>query len=477
MENIDPIFIKITENLDTIDVQNDLKATPLKIQVGDELLIGGRAYTVNRARDEHGNLDRKAKSDFKANIRAYEELVRTGVVAHFPIDDLYLKNVRNGTVLLEIKVPAEFYQSQIYNRLFETKQKNFFVRLDGSMLNTRLRDQNVQFDEIEIMVSPCMFATDAALALTESGRQIPLTERSSAIDESIRDIYTHPKFTFYEREITSRLAGTVNLLAYNKKIDKVTTVLPQGAYYSFLLEAAAQGFVSPALVLKWFDKVDTRVKYLRLLMKRGIHRYHPSLPIEQYSFMDSACGVMRTYFKERVANPHLKIDLPELMDLVLATIKEKDSFARQVFESGIHQPPTFRELADFTYAVTNLKDMELREGQEEKPKQIIAVYDASEVIAWNVTRQIRNRGLLQYRGLFDADRPNKTVYDHLSYLCVMPIEHISFDVSPEFVQQYMGGTAELYTISANALPEQITRKIIETTLGFIPEDEVEEDLY
>ncbi|MCU0446679.1 MAG: hypothetical protein MUE85_17370 [Microscillaceae bacterium] len=467
MSNIDPIFVKISENHDTTDILDDLTVEPFEIKVGDTFNIGGRFFSVNRLKDEQGNFQFKESSDLKGNVKAYEELIRTGVVPEvFRFDDLYLKNVRNGDALVEITIPDEIYTKVHYNQVLHSNQRSFFVRFDNTMLNSKIKEKNIAFDEVEIKLTPCMFASDSALAFTESGRQISITERNTVIDEAIFQIITAPHFTLYEREIVSRLVGTTNLLAYNQKIDKVTTALPRGAYYSFVFQGAADGFISPEQVLDWFDKVDARVKFLRLLIKKGIHQYHPQMPIEQYSFMDAACEVMREYFEQRLANPSLGIDLPSLFDLVLNTIIDQDSFAKQVFESGVAKPATFHDLCNFTYSIGNLTDMELQPDKPLIHKQIIGVYDVTETMMWIEAKRIRNRGLLEFRGQFNPKVPQNTTYDNLSFVSVMPIEHVIFDISPEFAEKYMGGFTRLYSVRHSALTDTDAAQILGQTQWF-----------
>jgi hypothetical protein len=458
-----PIFVKIAENLATDDILDDLTVEEVDIRVGDTINIGGRSYTVHPIKDDKGNLSLK-NSDLKKNIKAFEELTRLGVIQDYRIDDLCLVNNYNGDVLIEVTVPKNPYEKEHYNHLLHSNQRSFFVRFDDSMLNPKLRDKKIEFEDVEIKLTPCMFASDSALAITESGKKISITERNKQVEERIVDLITNTRFTLYEREIVSRLVGAVNLLAYNKKINKVTTALPRGAYYSFLLQAYFDGFVTPEMVLDWFDRVDKRVKHLRLLIKKGIHQNHPALKIEQYSFMDSACGVMRAYFKNLRQHPE-KGSYQELLDSVIDTILEKDSFAKQIFDLGIDRPTTFTDLANFTYSVGNLTDMELRPDQTPKHKLILGVYDVSETLMWTVAKKIRNRSILEPRGLFNPNVPQNTAYDHLSFVSIMPTEHVIFDLSPEFVERYMGGFSRLYSVRHHALDEQLQKSILNNVTG------------
>lgn len=467
MENRDPIFVKISENLETEDILDDLKVTPVDIQVGDMLNIGGRSFTVRKIRKEDNKFAIK-NSDLKKNIRTYEELVRTQIVSEYSIDDLCLVNNINGDVLIEITIPENTYQREKFNHLLHTNQRNFFVRLDGSMVNPKLKKKKVQFDETEIKLTPCMFAADSALVITEDGKKISITERNRNIESKIKRIITASSFTLYEREIISRLVGTTNLLILNKKVDKVTTALPRGAYYSFLFQAASEGLATPEVILDWFDKVDVRVKYLRLLIKKGIHRYHPGLPITQYSFMDTACEAMRQYFEKRLQD-RKKTNLKELLDLVLETIIEQDSFARQVFDLGIEKPASFEDLANFTYAIGNLTNMEEKPNTPRTYKQIIGVYDVTETMMWTAAKKLRNKGLLSLRKQFNTKVPQNSIYDNLSLIGVMPIEHIIFDISPEFAEQFMGGFTRLYSIRKEALTEDFEKDIIDNSIG-LPSD-------
>ncbi len=467
MQNINPLFVKISENLDTDDILDDLVATPFEVSIGDEINIGGRNFLVQRLRDDQNNIKTKDVSDIKGNLRGYDELLRTNIISEdFQIDDLYLRNVRNGDALIEISIPEKVYTSferkGKNDKVIHNFPKNFFVRIDSSMLNSKFKEKNVKFEKTEIKLSPCMFASDSAIAFTESGKQISITERNRVIDEKIINLEIGNSFTLYEREIVNRLVGTVNLLTYNKKIDKITTALPRGAYYSFLFQGASEGFVSPQMVLDWFDIVDKRVKYLFLLIKKGIHQYNPNLSIEQYSFMDNACGVMRDYFEKRLRNPALPIILDELFAITLKEIEQKDSFARQVFASNVPRPTNFTDLCNFTYSATNLINMEQKEGEKPIIQQIIGVYDVTETMMWIEAKRIRNRGLLEFRGQFNSAVPQSTTYDNLSYISVMPIEHIIFDVSPEFATKYMGGFTRLYSVRQNAITTQDTSHILGT---------------
>ena len=411
MENIDPIFVKISENLETDDVLNDLIVTPVDIEVGDQLNIGGRSFTVHKVYKEDGKYAIK-NSDLKKNVRSYEELLRTGIVSDYKIDDLCLVNNKNGDVLIEVTVPKDTYHKDNFNHLLHSNQRNFFVRLDGTMINNILREKKAEFSETEIKLTPCMFAADSALAHLENRSTVSITERNRLIEDKVVSLETNNSFTLYEKEIVGRLVGTVNLLALSGKIDKITTALPRGAYYSFLFQGAADGFVSPEIVLDWFDIVDRRVKYLRLLIKKGIHQYHPNIPIEQYSFMDSACDAMRDYFEERVKD-RKQPNIEELLNLTLDAIIENDSFAKQIYtETAIKRPSKFLDLCNFTYAVGNLTDMEIKAGQEANPKQIIGVYDVTETMMWIAAKKIRNRGILEPRGTFNKDVPQNSTYDH-----------------------------------------------------------------
>ena len=468
MENIDPIFVKISENLETDDILDDLKVTAVDVKVGEVLNIGGRNYTVHKLRDEKGKIILK-KSDLNKNIKAYNELLRTGVIANFQIDDLCLVNNHNGDVLVEVTVPPNTYQKTSYNHLLHSNQRNFFVRLDSAMLNTQLVNKKAEFDEIKVKLSPCMFASDSAIAFTENGKKVSITERGRVFESKITSIETSKSFTLYEREVISRLIGATNLLALNGKVDKVVTVLPRGAYYTFLFQAAEDGYASPEMVLDWFDRVDARVKFLSLLIKKGIHQYYPQMEIEQYSFMDSACDVMRAYFRLK-ARMKAKVNQKELFGLVLNTMIAKDSFARQAFNSGIEKPQTFPDLADLTFAITNLLDMEIKANETPENKLLIGVYDISETMMWTVARKLRNRGLLEFRGQFNPDMPQKTTYDNLSYIGIMPIEHVIFDISPEFAEQYMGGFTRLYSVRKEALTEDLEQDIIDSAKGMVERD-------
>ena len=110
--------------------------------------------------------------------------------------------------------------------------------------------------------------------------------------------------------------------------------------------------------------------------------------------------------------------------------------------------------------------MEICEDKPAKPKLILGVYDVSETLMWVVTKKIRNRGILERRGLFNPNVPQNTLYDHLSFLSIMPTEHVIFDLSPEFTQKYMGGFTRLYSVRHSSLGEQSQEYILNNAFGF-----------
>jgi hypothetical protein len=462
--NVDPTFVKISENLETSHILDDLIVTPVNVSVGETINIGGKAYQVQKIYDDKGNFAIK-NSDLKKNIKAFEELKTLGIMSEYTIDDLCLVNVFNGDVLIEISIPVNPYAREHKNHILYSNQRTFFVRIDESMYNGKLKEKKVPFEEVEIKLTPCMFASDSALAITESGKTISITERNVRISEKIVKLETRDMFTLYEREIVGRLVASANLTAHTQKIDYITTALPRGAYYTFLFQAYFDGFVSAELVLDWFHRVDERVTRLRRLIKAGIHARHPNMRIEQYSFMDSACDMMRAYFKEAINSPTKDDTIENMLQRVINTIIENDSFAKQIFELGVDKPTNFLELSNFTYAIGNLTDMEERPDKPKKPKLILGVYDVSETLMWVVTKKIRNRGILERRGAFNVNVPQNSTYDHLSFMSIMPIEHVIFDLSPEFTEKYMGGFTRLYSVRHHALQRDAQRHILNNVTG------------
>jgi hypothetical protein len=462
--NIDPTFVKISENHDTQDILDDLTVTPVEVKEGEIINIGGRSYQVQKIYDDKGNLAIK-NSDLKKNIKAFEELKSLGIMSEYKIDDLCLVNTFNGDVLIEISIPTNPYSREHKNHILYSNQRTFFVRLDESIYNPKLRDKKVPFEEIEIKLTPCMFASDSALAITESGKTISITERNVRINEKIARLDTRDSFTLYEREIVSRLIGTANLTAHTQKVNYITTALPRGAYYTFLFQAYFDGFASADLVLDWFHRVDERVTRLRRLIKKGVHTRHPNMRMEHYSFMDSACEMLKNYFEEARNHEGVYGTIEVLLEKVIQTIQEKDSFAKQIFELGVEKPTNFLELSNFTYSIGNLTDMEIRPDKPAKPKLILGVYDVSETLMWVVTKKIRNRGILERRGAFNVNVPQNSAYDHLSFMSVMPIEHVIFDLSPEFTEKYMGGFTRLYSVRHHALDRDLQKHIINNATG------------
>ena len=58
----------------------------------------------------------------------------------------------------------------------------------------------------------------------------------------------------------------------------------------------------------------------------------------------------------------------------------------------------------------------------------------------------------------------------LSFISVMPIEHVIFDISPEFAQEHMGGFTRLYSVRDGALSEEFEQDIEDIALGLAPDE-------
>ena len=197
------------------------------------------------------------------------------------------------------------------------------------------------------------------------------------------------------------------------------------------------------MVLAWFDGVDERVAMLRERFVSELGRVAPSLTVEQYSFMDCACDTLRSFFRGRLGRSAEPFDVQALLAEVIEALQVADPLARQIFSSGAPKPTTFRELADMTYAITNLADMA---EPTSRRTLVIGVYDPTENIMWNAARKLRYRRLLEPRGLYAAEGPGRSKLDSLSYVGIMPIQQVIFDVSSEYVERHMGGVSRLYSM-------------------------------
>lgn len=454
-----PLMLKIVEDWETTDILGSLKVIPLELKIGDEWQIGYRRYRVDTLRDEQGNLLRGSKynlRDLRDNLRAFIELKRIGVIPEsFVLNELCLRNPDNGNALVELLVPELTDCSSNSDLMTPNSKRSFFVRFDSSAINPNLKKSPIEFTRV--VFTTCMFGTDFANVITESGRKVPITERhsrQSVVDGRAVKLLIHSQLSLYEREAIKRLTSIVKLLTYNGKVDAITTAFPRGAYYSFLLDDLEDGWVSPSMVLQWFDEVDQRVQILQDIVHQDLQSACPHIPINQYSFMDVTCDTMRGYVERIHQNPQQAFDREELLQLCLDAIIEHDPLGGLLEQAGLLNFQTFQEMADFTYAVSNLIDMAEKQQGWVSTKQIIGVYDVTENILWNVMRKLRKNGLLKFKGLYDEVKPERSPLDNLSYVAVMPIEHIAFDLSPEFVDNYMGGYQKLYALRKGALPDK-----------------------
>ncbi|HWO17828.1 MAG TPA: hypothetical protein VNO30_03605 [Kofleriaceae bacterium] len=444
----DPLFVSITERADAEGGAAALAAATLQVKPGDTLPIAGRSYTVEPLRRADGSFPIKNRhDDLRGNLNAFELLRRTGALpADVALDDLYLRGTSNGDCVLELRHDGPAPDTAA--PLQQPGQRHIFVRFDAGLQNPHLGDAD--FDEIVVRSSPCMFGTQSALFMAASGRALSMVERSTAIDEPIEQILTREGPSLYEREILRRLSATLALLARGGKIDRFVAAFPRGAYYGFPIAGAARGYVSPRLMLEWFDRVDERVAMLRARYVTELARVCPALAVEQYSFMDSACDMLRELFQGRLARGAEPFDGEALLARVIETMEARDPFAKLVFASGVRKPATFRELADLTYAATNLAEM-----ADESPKKrlVIGLYDPTENIMWNETRKLRYRSLLEPRGLYRPVGPTRSQLDSLSYVGVMPLEQVVIDVSSDYAARHFSGTGRLVALPDSLLPK------------------------
>lgn len=466
MKKVDPFMFKVVEDLETTNIPDDLNLVPLEFKVGDTLEIGYRQYRVEHLRDEQGNLLRgKNKDDLRSNLKAIEELKRTGIIPDsYVLDDLCLRNPANGNAFVELVLPESVYRASDVIGSNATvdpdSQVSFFCRFDGSIINKKLKDTPISFTRV--VFTTCMFGTDFAAMLTESGKKVPITERKASVDDRVSQLLIRSQLSLYEKEMVRRLLGVIKLLAHSGKIDAITATLPKGAYYSFLLDELESDLISPDLVLEWFDHVDSRVETLTNRIHEQLKPSYPAIPINQYSFMDSACTTMRSYVMQMVRDPNKVFDRQELIQLCLNEIIAQDPLGRLLAETQLLEFEDFREMSDFTYSVSNLFDMAESPASSPPTKQIIGVYDATENILWDVVRKVRVRGILKAKGLYNSSKPEKSTLDHLSYIGVMPIEHVAFDISPEFIETYMGGSQKLYALQEGAFSDEEEAQIEDT---------------
>ena len=444
--NRDPRFVSITENPGAGGGPGNLQVATIQVKPGDTLPIAGRPYTVEPVRKADGAFAiRDRHDDLRGNVSAFELLRRTGALpADCEIDDLCLRSPKNGDCLIELchdGLPIDDADP-----LAQPERRHLFARLDAGMQNPHLN--GADFDEIIVRGSSCMFGTKSAKFVTASGRALSMVERSTVVDEPIARILTRNGPSLYEREILRRLIGVLALLVRGGRINRFVAALPRGAYYGFPIAGAAAGYISPQLMLDWFDRVDERVAMLRERYVTNLARVAPSLRVETYSFMDSACNMLRAFFQDRLARGPGPFDEDALLAGVIETMQQNDPFARYIFASGVRRPTTFRELADLTYAATNLVDMA---DASPRRKLVIGLYDPTENIMWNEARRLRYRGLLEPRGLYGPVGPSRSKLDSLTYVGIMPLEQVVIDVNGDYAERHFSGTGRLVALQDSML--------------------------
>jgi hypothetical protein len=151
----DPRFVSITEHARAEAGPGALQVAKIDVKPGATLHVAGRPYTIGPIRRADGAFAiRDRHDDLRGNVSAFELLRRTGALpADCEIDDLCLRNPRNGDCMIELCHDGPPLGD--VDPLVQPVKRHVFVRFDAAMQNPHL--DGATFDEIIVRGSSCMF--------------------------------------------------------------------------------------------------------------------------------------------------------------------------------------------------------------------------------------------------------------------------------------------------------------------------------
>jgi hypothetical protein len=215
---------------------------------------------------------------------------------------------------------------------------------------------------VNFVIGSCLFSDRAVRLASASGNSLSCVRPSApAIDEPVRKLESSSALTLYELETASRLpwltADMIALLPAEMPVT-VTSDVPRVQYYLYLLHAFRDGFVSMALMHRWFALVDERSRRVSALLERelaaALANRLPGRPVR-----------VRRSEGMAVVEPALRRSLRHRSPLPVSEMAGMLSARDEVWKlaTAMTRPASYGELINLSYVVEQLRSGIARPGE------------------------------------------------------------------------------------------------------------------
>jgi hypothetical protein len=169
---------------------------------------------------------------------------------------------------------------------------------------------------------------------------------------------------------------------------------------------------------------------------------------------------LREFFTLNARLGRKTFDAGHLLQTIHSVVASRDPLVRQALEAGIAWPTGYQELADFCYSVSILKDMENGGPGAHSPRMVLVLFDIIEGRTCYTAKRYRNQGFLTHRGLFNAQKPQKTAYDNLSYICLRSVSPLVINAELEYLESEMDSVCSLYHLPEHAVEPDVRQQVM-----------------
>lgn len=175
---------------------------------------------------------------------------------------------KNDPTFVDIKFGKEHFFTHIRIHQYDGEKV-----LGNRNFKPSLIAENKEISQVNILTGICLFGSQAAVGITDRGKEVSLTSPHDAesttideygvIDKIYIDKFVHP----YEADTILRISSFINALTVNAN---VYLHVPKIEYYTYGLDLYKKGLIREKQVLQWFDEVDRRANGVTKLLDNRI---------------------------------------------------------------------------------------------------------------------------------------------------------------------------------------------------------------
>jgi hypothetical protein len=413
-----------------------------KLVLGEKFILNGKMFEVLSFSDRAKWSKRSRKKILKP-LEIFYSLRKKGIIrTNCEIGDLCLQDEETRFFLLEIIIHSKAGEIDT--------STSILLNINYIMFNDNLKDKTPS--EIEILFGTCMFRSDTACLVGESGKKFFITSRLSKVDEKIVDFNFSSGIKLYEDELLTRICAIFKSLFTDSIRYKLKSILPHAPYYFFILDAYEQGFVSKMIVLRWFEALDLHVEQQQQLESIYFKSQNPELERHQSEFLAKTPGVLSKYIKKKK-----KYD-SDTLKRILIRMASSSAIGKKFVKSAIEKPVSWLQFSDMIYTLSVLESM--GEELKEKHKMVFCLLDYSEAKLLKNCSDFRNILLGMEEKVSYGKGLHPVHSDNLSFIGFLTPEHIVYDFKNEETISYIQGEHRLSFISEKVLSREAKNQIL-----------------